>query len=305
MTRCRSVRFGLGIVLMPLFSLVVADLAAAQNAARDIDEIVVSVRRTEENIQEVPIQVTSLNQTIIQSENVASLADVARLTPSLQFDTGFWPSDSRVSIRGLFNRAGRPSAAVLIDGIDAASEALESSGGSALLNQRILDIERIEVARGPQSALYGRAAFSGAINYVTRRPPDEYELTAYGQFAEGDRADIRATFGGPIVEDKLTFKLLGSHYELDGDFVNPNTGGQLGGGESNGAGLAFNWTPTENVSVYWNNTYSRDEFAPQAVALISANTLRSVLADGTLIADGNPDPINDPRTGGCAAPPCR
>ena len=70
--------------------------------------------------------------------------------------------------------------------------------------------------------------------------------------------------------------------------MNPNTGGQLGGGESNGAGLAFNWTPTENVSVYWNNTYSRDEFAPQAVALISANTLRSVLADGTLIADGNP-----------------
>jgi iron complex outermembrane receptor protein len=296
-------------VLLPAVAaaLTSAKVAIAQegNLAKkaEIEEMIVSVRRTEENIQEVPIQVTAFGEEIIQSEGLSSLADVAELTPSLQFDTGFWPSDSRVSIRGLFNRAGRPSAAVLIDGIDAMSEALESSGGSALLNQRILDVERIEVARGPQSALYGRAAFSGAVNYVTRRPPDEFEVTAYGQLAEGDRSELRATVGGPLIPGKLTANLLASHYELEGDYVNPNTGGDLGGGDSDGVGLAFNWTPTADVGVYWNNTYSQDEYAPQAVVLVKANTFRVLRADGTLIADGNPDPLSDPTTGGCPNPP--
>ena len=279
-----------------------AGTAIAQEYTRDIEELVVTIRKTEENVQEVPIQISSLSNEIIRSEVVTDLRDVARLTPSLQFDQGFWPSDTRVSIRGLFARSGRPSAAILIDGIDIGSEAFESSGGSALLNQRILDLERVEVARGPQAALYGRAAFSGGINYVTKRPPEEFEVDVQGQVAERGRRELRGTIGGPLVEDTLSASVIGSYYELDGDFTNPNTGGKLGGGESKGIGLALNWTPSDTFSAYWNTTYSDDEFAPQAVVLLTPNTFRivqNVGTDGTLIPSSTPVPINNPASAGC------
>lgn len=276
-------------------------LTAPANA-QAIDEIIVSVRKTEEKVQEVPIQITTLNQELIRSEAIRDLGDVAQLTPSLQFDQGFWPSDTRVSIRGLFARSGRPSAAVLVDGIDVNSEAFESSGGSALLNQRLLDLERIEIARGPQSALYGRAAFAGGINYVTRRPPEEFVVEGEGQVAEGGRFEVRASVGGPIIENVLTAKLIASHYELDGDYTNPNTGGKLGGGESDGIAFSLNWTPSENFSAYWNTSYTEDKFAPQAVALVTANTFRilqNIGENGILIPDSLPNPLNSPISAGC------
>lgn len=297
--------FRSGRWLAGLFVLVLAysGIAYAQEDVTNIDELVVTVRKTDENVQEVPIQVSLFDDTIIRSENMQTLADVARLTPSLQFDTGFWPSDTRVSIRGLFNRAGRPSAAVLIDGIDAMSESFESTGGSALLNQRILDLERIEVARGPQSALYGRAAFSGAVNYVTKRPPNEWQLKVSGEEGEGNRSNLIANVGGPIVADKLAFNVIGSHYDLAGDYTNPNTGGNVGGGESNGLALGLNWTPTDDFSAYLNTTYSRDEFDPAAIVLVRANAFRILKADGTYITDQTPNPINDPTTTACTNPP--
>jgi outer membrane receptor protein involved in Fe transport len=198
----------------------------------------------------------------------------------VQFDTGFWPSDTRVSIRGLFARAGRPSAAVLIDGIDAVSESLESSGGSALLNQRVLDIERIEVARGPQSALYGRGAFAGAINYVTRRPQYDWNGSLLADVAEDSRYELQATFGGPIIKDKLAFNALVSGFEYDGPYTNPNTGGGLGASDSKGAGLSFEWKPTDNFTAYWNTTYSDQEDGPVPIVLIKPNAFRVLQNDG-------------------------
>jgi iron complex outermembrane receptor protein len=281
-----------------LFALPIASFAQQ----RQVEEIIVSVRKMDENVQDIPIQVTVFGEQDIERERIRSLKDVAELTPSVQFDTGFWPSDTRVSIRGLFNRAGRPSAAVLVDGIDAMSESLESAGGSALLNQRILDLERIEVARGPQSALYGRGAFAGAINYVTRRPPKEWSGSVMADAAEDSRYELQGMFGGPIIEDKLTFNAMLSDYSLDGYYTNPNTGDDVGGGDSKGGSLGFEWTPTDNVSVYWNNTYSDDEYDPQAVAAIKANAFRVAQNDGndniTLIQNGNPDT----ETGDCLNP---
>ena len=256
-------------------------LAAGSVQARDVEELIVSVRKSEENIQEVPIQVTNIGSEIVRSENVTGIEGVAELTPSLLFDQGFWVQDTRVTIRGLFNRAGRPSAAILIDGIDASGEAFESSGGSALVNQRLIDIERIEVARGPQSAQFGRAAFAGAINYITRRPPEEFEIAASGQLAEGGRAEIRGSVGGSLVDSVLTAKVYASHYEQDGDYTNPNTGGDLASGDSDGIGLALEWTPSDEVSLYWNTTYTEDAYSPQAVALVQANEFIRVEDDGS------------------------
>ncbi|MDJ0927088.1 MAG: TonB-dependent receptor [Gammaproteobacteria bacterium] len=252
--------------------------------AQALEEIVVSARRLEENRQEIPVAVSVIGAQRIELEAIRDLANVADLTPSLQFDQGFWPNDTRVSIRGLFARAGRPSAAILVDGIDTGTEQLESAGGSALLNQRLIDVERVEVVKGPQSALYGRAAFGGAINYITRRPTMEWTGNGSADLAEHGRKEFRLGVSGPLVEDKLAIRALGSYYDLDGYYRNPNTGRELGGGTSKGAALGLLWSPVDTLNAYLNLTYSEDDFAPPAIAAVKANETLGPVAGNRLRA---------------------
>ena len=89
------------------------------------------------------------------------------------FDNGFSQQDTRITLRGLSPVRGRQNVAVLQDGVDLSSENLTIAGGTALINPRLFDMERVEVVKGPQSALYGRSAFAGAINYVSKKPTQE------------------------------------------------------------------------------------------------------------------------------------
>ncbi len=271
-----------------------------------LDDILVTARRIDENLQEIPLAVSVVDEDRIEREGIRDLGRVADLTPSLQFDQGFWPNDTRISIRGLFARAGRPSAAVLVDGIDAGTEQLESAGGSALLNQRLIDAERVEIVKGPQSALYGRAAFGGAINYITRRPTMDWSangsLDAAPRYGE---EEFRLGVSGPLIEDQLAFRVLGSLYDLEGYYENPNTGAFLGGGESKGGVFALLWEPSETFDAFLNISLWQDDFAPPAIAAIKANSTLGPVAGtrlqavtGTIAASENDINVSpDPRNG--------
>lgn len=261
---------------------------AATPAFAQVEEIIVTARRREENLQQIPVSVSVLNEQRVQQEGIRDIADVAQLTPGLIFDTGVWASDTRVSIRGLFARAGRPSAAILVDGIDASGEALESSGGSALLNQRLLDVERIEVVKGPQSALYGRTAFAGAINYVTRRPSlDGWEFDGMVDGADYGQRELRAAISGPLSET-FAFRLLGSSYHSDGFYRNQTNGEELGGGDSRGVALGLLWQPSDAFSAYLHTTYSDQEYDPMAVAVVPANEVRTMMVPAYDSSTGEP-----------------
>ncbi len=104
----------------------------------------------------MPITVTAFTAAATQRRGIRNIQDVANLTPGLSFDKGFALQDTRPNIRGLHTTRGRPPIGVLLDGIDASSEALAASGGSNLMNMKLVDVERIEVVKGPQRALYGR-----------------------------------------------------------------------------------------------------------------------------------------------------
>ncbi len=189
MTRCK------GMAL-----LVVAAIGAMPVAAwSQIDTIVVTARKKEENLQDVPIAVTAITAEQIQRQGVADLDDIVQDDPSVLFDRSFGPGDTRITIRGLSNTRGRSNVAFLVDGIDATTENLTTSGSGLLANRRLLtDVERIEIVKGPQSALYGRAAFAGAINYITKDPGDVFEGTARVDFAGDGFQQIDAAVGGPI-----------------------------------------------------------------------------------------------------------
>ena len=149
-----------------------------------LDEITVTARRREESLQEVPLSISAFSTADIQRAGIASFADVAKLTPSLIFDQDFGANDTRPTIRGLPATRGRPPVGVLIDGIDVSSEAIATAGGGILLNLRLLDLERIEVVKGPQAVYFGRNTFGGAVNYVTKDPGNEWKGKASASVAQ-------------------------------------------------------------------------------------------------------------------------
>ena len=153
-------------------------VATPMSMAQVIEEITVTARKKAENLQDVPISVNVVTSDMLDRMGIKDLQDVTKLDPSLVFDRGFAPDDIRVVVRGIDNGRGRPVVATVIDGVDISSEALATAGASQLISPRLIDIERVEIVKGPQIALYGRTAFAGAIQYVTKGASEEPEVNA-------------------------------------------------------------------------------------------------------------------------------
>jgi outer membrane receptor protein involved in Fe transport len=261
-------------------AIVVAGALSPAPARAQIEEIVVTTRRTEESLQEVPVAVSAFTAESIERQGLTTTSDVLKLVPGVQFDQAFSAADTRVSIRGINNTRGRTSVAILVDGVDVSGENVSAGGGSSLLNSRLLDLERVEVVKGPQSALYGRNAFGGAINYITRKPSmDGLRVNAYADVvANYSIYDVRGSISGPIIADKLAVSLNAGTYSSDGFYRNNNlldplANSELGTGENNGARLAMLWQPAANFSLLANVSYTENEVGPRAIAKIgNANT---------------------------------
>jgi len=236
------------------------------------DSIIVTARRRTESVQDVPLVVNVIDSATIRNYGVRSLGDVARLTPGLTFDRGISLQDTRPSIRGLPGTRGRPPVGILLDGVDISTEALGNAGGGSLLNMSLLDLERIEVVKGPQSALYGRAAFAGAINYITRRPSKTLEVEARASYASFNTYSVGATVSGPLLGDKLGFRANVMHEKSDGDYANPVTGANLNSYRNTGGALALGYDNGEGFNLYGRVSYVENRASQSAIQNVSGFT---------------------------------
>jgi iron complex outermembrane receptor protein len=243
-------------------------IAQTEAGYNSLEEVLVTARKRSESVQDVPIAIDAISAERIEQFNITSTKVVARYTPALTFDVGALPNDTRPSIRGVNAARGRPNVGIMVDFVDVSSEAMTVAGGGVTANLRLLDLERVEVVKGPQSVLYGRSAFSGVVNYITRRPAQEFEAKVDADIDEHGTYQLGLSMSGPLIEDKLAGRLTLSGFNTDGWYDNPNTGDELGTGESNGGSLALEWTPTENFSAYIRGEYSSDEYSPRAEAFV-------------------------------------
>ncbi len=243
-----------------------------------IEEIVVTVRKKGENLQDVPMAVSAMSAAEIERKGIKDIADIAQFSTSLQFDESFAQSDTRISVRGLSPTRGRQNVALLVDGIDVSSEAIVSSGGSLLLNTRLVDIQRIEVVLGPQMALYGRSAFNGAIQYITKNAAKEFEADFKLDVSKTDNSggarqyEAIAGVSAPIFGDALGFRLNGAWWDDEGSYRNQITGERIGGGEGYGVALTLNSEIGDNLSLKFRAEYTDDDSQPSAQAFLKFNT---------------------------------
>ena len=263
-----SIALGMGLLMaMP---------APAQNEGM-IEEIIVTTRKKEENLQDIPIAVNAISREDMERAGIKELNEIADHDSSLQFDMGFTPGDTRLVIRGLSPTRGRPNAATLVDGIDISSEAIGVAGGTLLINPRMLDIERVEVVKGPQSALYGRSAFAGAVHYVTRDPSDETEGEFSLDGAEEGYYTFKGSLSGPMGEN-AGFRLNAMYWEEGGFYKNSITGNDIGGGEGIGLAATLKFEPNNSSSYKLRVEYADDDFEVMPQANVPFNVTNRVPA---------------------------
>jgi iron complex outermembrane receptor protein len=175
-----------------------------------LEEVVVTARKRDETLEEAPVSVRAFTADEIQSAGIETPRDFINLTPNVTLVETQNAGNAFINVRGISQaRNSEMSVAVLVDGV--------LMPNPAQFTQQLVDVQQIEVLRGPQGALYGRNAIGGAITIVTRKPGDELE----GQFElgadSGPGYTLRGAVSGPLNESgTLKFRVAGSWVDTDG-----------------------------------------------------------------------------------------
>ncbi len=196
--------------------LVPAAPALAQDGAGAIEEVVVTARKRDESLQAVPISITAFTEQTIEKAGIERPADFITMMPNVTIVDTANVGDTQVSIRGIVStRDAESTFAYVVDGV------LSTNPNS--FNEELVDVQQIEVLKGPQGALYGRNAVAGAVLVTTKEPGSEY--AGQLQVGVGDPTEAKAAVslsGG--LTDNLRARVSASYRNGDGHFKNTFTG---------------------------------------------------------------------------------
>ena len=260
------------ILLLPVLQSPVA-FAQDSKTAVSIEEVVVTARKREEALSEAPLAITAFTSDEIESAGIRSLTDVVDFTPGVQFENNSVTEPGRIytdiRFRGLGNELVEPFAqvgSVFLDGV-------QMVGGSSSFGPE--NIERIEVVKGPSSALFGRSTFAGAVNYITKTPSlDEYSGRVTVQYAEDNTYDWSVAHEGPLMDGLLGYRVFARDYGTDGQYTSAADGGDLGEQSTRTFMGTLYAEPNENLSIKLRGLYSEDDDGPPAEVHIGNSSSR-------------------------------
>lgn len=264
-------------------ALLVSSGASAQDRAAEVEELIVTAQRVEENLQEVPVAVTAFSAAALERSNIETLSDIALRTPGFsmgQVD----PIQQNFAIRGIGsaqgisqNAGGDPSVVVFVDGVYA------GRGGTPDLDA--LDLERVEVLRGPQGTLFGKNTVGGLVQFVTRKPQAETSLRIQGQLGNYDRRAVNVR-GNVALADNLFLAAGASIKKRDGYEFNETTGHDVNDEDLKTGHLALRFMPTDALDAVLSFDVTDQDQKGNPRDNICDRTLRG----GVHCAGVNPDP---------------
>ncbi len=237
---------------MVLGSLVAADLAVAQQSA--LEEVVVTARKREENLQDVGAAVIAVGAQELSLRFDKDLQDFANAAPNVIIDDLQQGPGSPVaiSIRGIgttdVEKNFDPTAGVVVDGVF-----IGVNSGAMV---KALDLQSVEILRGPQGTLFGRNSIAGVINITRQRPGSELGGEVRAGYGNYNDKRFEAYVNVPV-SDQLSFKLAGAMNDRDGYFDNLTLGRDSGEQDFFSVSPSILWRPTENLEFYYR--YDRNE----------------------------------------------
>jgi iron complex outermembrane receptor protein len=232
----------------------VAFLADAQQNG-GLEEIVVTATRRETNLQDVPISVIAITGDDLERRGVDSVERLSTSVPNLNIIGGLaGPGTSSFTVRGI------PRVGTYIDGV-------WQVGGGGLLTRNLVDLERVEVLRGPQGTLYGRDSTGGAIRLVTKRPSEEFGAQIGATLGSLDRRDVNVAIDLPLGE-KLRTKWTAASLERNGYIQSLTVDQDYGRIDDEVLRGDILWLPTEKLSFRFN--YQSNEQSPTEARIQAA-----------------------------------
>ena len=242
-----------------------------------LEEIVVSARKIDESIQDIPLSVTAFSAPNRSSkQQIVNIEDIVKFTPGVVINNEFGSRrNSTVRFRGIEppNNTQRnlSTSSAFLDGV-------YLSGSSQWVS--MFDTERVEVVKGPQSAFFGRATFAGAINYISKTPSNEWGADVNLILGDYGRQDLWLSAEGPLIKDKLAFRASGRYYRYDGAWDNspPDDGGRpeeafgdIGARASDTYSLSLLFTPVEDLAIKFRYLYNEDDDGPATQFIIDGS----------------------------------
>ncbi len=237
------------ITMASLLAIAVATPALAQDAASDegeVGEIVVTAQKREQSIQDVPLAVSFVSGAALERQGGVNIENAQYLVPSLNFRKSGSALNQSLYLRGVgtttFSIGGEPSVGTVLDGV------VLARSGEAFSD--LVDIDRIEVLRGPQGTLFGKNASAGVINIVSRRPGTELGGFVEGGFffGQGEEYRVKAGIDAPLGENAGA-RITGFYSKWDGNIFNETLDRTVNGYERYGIRGIFEARPADNVTL--------------------------------------------------------
>ena len=225
-----------------------------------MEEVTVTARKREEGLQDTPISISAFTGDSLEARGVAQVNDIQNFTPNLTFQNGAAfggaSSSAVIFIRGIgqsdFLPTVEPGVGLYVDGIY-----YGRSVGSVL---DLIDIERVEVLRGPQGTLFGRNTIGGAISIVSKKPAEEFGGYVETTIGSDSRFNGKASVDIPLSDTVFT-KFSVASLSQDGYVDQRGVGSDLGDDETLTGRFALLWQASDNVEVNWSVDASRDREA--------------------------------------------
>ena len=241
--------------------------------AGQLQEVVVTAQRRAERLQDVPISVSTIDQSEISKLAVSDIQDVSRLTPGMDATVSFG-GQSVVSIRGIVWNVGSATTGIYLDDTPIQVRFVGQGVTAGNAFPVLFDLDRIEVLRGPQGTLFGSGSEGGTVRFITPEP----SLTQWSGYAKSEFSFLQngepntqfgASAGGPIIDGKLGFR-LSAYNQQDGGWIDRVPYGVEGGqieknansGNAQSINGALTWAPSDSVritpSIYYQRQYQGD-----------------------------------------------
>ncbi len=212
---------------LPLFTT--AALAQGAPEADALGEVVVTATRRESTVHDAPLSITAVTPEQLTRQGLKTAQDIGRVVPAVRIGqtngggAGGNTSNADVAIRGIRSTVGSPTTGIYIDDVPIMQRNLTGSYGGGVALPQLFDLQRVEVLRGPQGTLFGGSSQGGTIRFISAQP----SVSAYSMLAQAETSLTRSgdpnyefglAVGGPIVEDKIGFRISGWH-RRDGGYL--------------------------------------------------------------------------------------
>ncbi|MDA5194831.1 TonB-dependent receptor [Govanella unica] len=237
-------------------TLGLTSVAAAQETF-GLEEIMVTARKFSEALQDTPISITAFTATDLEKRGMSNISQIGDATPNMKFDATAPISGASnaaaIFIRGIgqtdFILTVDPGVGLYLDGVY-----ISRSVGGVL---DLLDLERVEVLRGPQGTLFGRNTIGGAINLTSKKPDGKFAGMGEVTMGSYNRIDARLSVNIPIIEDKFFARISASSKNRDGFGRRLLTDQKYGNQNTNSVRGAFRLLPSENIEINLSADYTR------------------------------------------------